>query len=58
MIWIFSVAGADAGTIVLGSLSAGGTLNPSRAIKLTLGEIMAGMAAIVLLAGSGGTDAI
>ena len=58
LVWIFFVAGADAGTIVLGSMSAGGALNPSRAIKLTWGAIMAGMAAILLLAGSGGIDAI
>jgi len=58
LVWIFFVAGADAGTIVLGSMSAGGALNPSRVIKLTWGAIMAGVAAILLLAGSGGTTAI
>ena len=30
LVWIFFVAGADAGTIVLGSMSAGGVLNPKR----------------------------
>ena len=57
MVCIFFVAGADAGTTVLGSMSAGGALYPSRAIKHTWGEIMAGMAAIPLFAGSGGIDA-
>ena len=33
-------------------------MNPSRAIKLTWGAIMVGMGAILLLAGSGGIDAI
>ena len=42
----------------MGSMSAGGALYPSRAIKHTWGEIMAGMAAIPLFAGSGGIDAI
>jgi choline-glycine betaine transporter len=43
------VAGADAGTIVLGSMS-GGVLEPSRLIKLTWGAIMAAtpFAAILL----------
>jgi hypothetical protein len=35
LVWIFFVAGADAGTIVLGSMSAGSVLNPKRLIKLT-----------------------
>ncbi len=56
LVWIFFVAGADAGTIVLGSMSAGGTPNPSTRIKLTWGAIMALVAAILLLAG--GLDAI
>jgi glycine betaine transporter len=56
LVWIFFVAGADAGTIVLGSMSAGGVLDPSRVIKLTWGAIMGGLAAILLLAG--GLDAL
>lgn len=55
LIWIFFVAGADAGTIVLGSMS-GGVLEPSRLIKLTWGAIMAALAAILLVAG--GLDAL
>ena len=34
---IFFVAGADAGTIVLGSMSAGGVLNPKRVISTSSG---------------------
>jgi glycine betaine transporter len=56
LVWIFFVAGADAGTIVLGSMSAGGVLDPKRAIKLTWGVIMGAIAAILLL--SGGLDAL
>jgi glycine betaine transporter len=55
LIWIFFVAGADAGTIVLGSMS-GGVLEPSRIVKLAWGAIMAALAAILLVAG--GLDAL
>ncbi len=55
LIWIFFVAGADAGTIVPGSMSSG-VLEPSRLIKLTWGAIMGLLAAILLLAG--GLDAL
>ena len=55
LIWIFFVAGADAGIIVLGSMSSG-ELEPSRTIKLTWGVIMGLLAAILLLAG--GLDAL
>jgi glycine betaine transporter len=58
LIFIFFVAGADAGTIVLGSMSAGGVLNPKTSIKLTWGVIMAALAAALLLAGGGGPDAL
>ncbi len=51
LVWIFFVAGADAGTIVLGSMSAGGVLNPKRVIKLTWGAIMGALAAILLVSG-------
>jgi glycine betaine transporter len=58
LVWIFFVAGADAGVIVLGSMSSGGVLNPKRVIKLTWGVIMAALAAILLLVGGGGSDAL
>ncbi|CAA9419765.1 MAG: High-affinity choline uptake protein BetT [uncultured Rubrobacteraceae bacterium] len=56
LVWIFFVAGADAGTIVLGSMSAGGAPDPKRRIKLTWGVIMGALAAILLLVG--GLDAL
>ena len=58
LVFIFFVAGADAGTVVLGSMSAGGVLNPKTSIKLTWGVIMAGLAVALLLAGGGGPDAL
>ena len=58
LIFIFFVAGADAGTVVLGSMSTGGVLNPKVAIKLTWGVVMALIAAVLLVAGGGGADAL
>ncbi|MET5013172.1 BCCT family transporter, partial [Burkholderia pseudomallei] len=58
LVWIFFVAGADAGTIVLGSMSSGGALNPKTWVKLTWGVIMAAFAAIMLAAGAGSTRGI
>jgi glycine betaine transporter len=55
LVWIFFVAGADAGTVVLGSMS-GGVLNPRVTVKLTWGVIMAALAAILLAVG--GLDAL
>ena len=51
VLWIFFVAGADAGTIVLGSMSTGGTREPRRWIKLSWGAAMAAIAGILLVAG-------
>jgi len=56
LIWIFFVAGADAGTVVLGSMSAGGVMDPKPFIKLTWGAVMAALAAILLA--SGGLNAL
>jgi glycine betaine transporter len=55
LIWIFFVAGADAGTVVLGSMS-GGVLDPRNMVKITWGVIMAAIAAILLAVG--GLDAL
>lgn len=55
LVWIFFVAGADAGTIVLGSMSSG-VVEPSRVTKLTWGTIMGALAAILLV--SGGLNAL
>ena len=52
LVWIFFVAGADAGTVVLGSMSVvGGQEEPTRFVKLVWGAVMAALAASLLLAG-------
>ena len=56
ILWIFFVAGADAGTVVLGELSAGGQRNPRTAIRLMWGALLAGIASILLM--TGGLDAL
>jgi glycine betaine transporter len=56
LVWIFFVAGADAGTVVLSSMSSRGELDPGRSAKLMWGVIMAGIAATLLIAG--GLDAL
>jgi glycine betaine transporter len=58
LLWIFFVAGADAGTIVLGSMSTGGVNDPSTTVKLAWGVAMAAFAAILLVAGGGGIEAV
>jgi glycine betaine transporter len=58
LLWIFFVAGADAGTIVLGSMSTGGVNDPSTTVKLAWGVAMAAFAAILLVAGQGGIEAV
>jgi len=51
VLWIFFVAGADAGTVVLGSMSTGGPQEPKRWIKLSWGLAMAAISGILLVAG-------
>lgn len=51
VLWVFFVAGADAGTVVLGSMSTGGPAEPKRWIKLAWGLAMAAIAGILLVAG-------
>ena len=51
LLWIFFVAGADAATIVLGSMSVGGVTDPRRLIRLVWGVVIAAFAAVLLLAG-------
>jgi glycine betaine transporter len=56
LVFIFFVAGADAGTIVLGRFTTGGMLSPSRVVQVIWGLVMGAFAAILLLAG--GLDAL
>jgi choline/carnitine/betaine transport len=54
LVAIFFVSGADAASIVMGSLSQRGTLEPSRAVVVFWGVVMGSVAAIMLLLGDEG----
>ena len=56
LVAIFFVSGADAASIVMGSLSERGTLEPSRWVVVFWGVVMGAVAAIMLLVG--GDDAL
>ncbi|SFD68223.1 glycine betaine transporter [Actinopolyspora alba] len=51
VLWVFFVAGADAGTVVLGELSTGGSANPKVWVRLLWGLLLAGVAAVLLVSG-------
>lgn len=51
VLWVFFVAGADAGTVVLGELSTGGSPNPKTWIRLLWGVLLAGVAGVLLASG-------
>jgi choline-glycine betaine transporter len=51
LVAIFFVSGADAASIVMGSLSERGTLSPSRTTVVFWGVVMGAVAAIMLLVG-------
>lgn len=51
VLWVFFVAGADAGTVVLGELSTGGSPNPKTWIRLLWGVLLAGVAGVLLVSG-------
>ncbi len=52
LVAIFFVSGADAASIVMGTLSERGTIEPSRRTVIFWGVVMGGVAAVMLLAGS------
>jgi len=56
LVFIFFVAGADAGTIVLGRFTTGGRLTPSKVVQVIWGLVMGSFAAVLLVAG--GLDAL
>jgi choline-glycine betaine transporter len=53
LVAIFFVSGADAASIVMGSLSERGTLAPSRPTVIFWGVVMGAVAAVMLLIGGG-----
>jgi choline/carnitine/betaine transport len=51
LVAIFFVSGADAASIVMGSMSEGGTLSPSRKTVIFWGVVMGAVAAVMMLVG-------
>ncbi|MEV0227257.1 BCCT family transporter [Streptomyces sp. NPDC050704] len=58
LVGIFFVSGADAASIVMGTLSQKGALEPGRFVVVFWGVVTGGVAAIMLLIGSGEADAL
>jgi choline/carnitine/betaine transport len=58
LVGIFFVSGADAASIVMGTLSQKGTLEPNRVVVIFWGALTGAVAAIMLLIGEGGTTAL
>ncbi|CAL9358942.1 Glycine betaine transporter BetP [Streptomyces sp. enrichment culture] len=58
LVGIFFVSGADAASVVMGSLSQRGALEPSRPVVVFWGVVTGAVAAIMLLVGSGQGDAL
>ncbi|MFJ8934240.1 BCCT family transporter [Streptomyces sp. NPDC102365] len=58
LVGIFFVSGADAASIVMGTLSQKGALEPGRFVVIFWGVVTGAVAAIMLLVGSGNGDAL
>ncbi|MET9560315.1 BCCT family transporter [Streptomyces tauricus] len=58
LVGIFFVSGADAASIVMGTLSQKGALEPGRFVVVFWGVVTGAVAAIMLLVGSGNGDAL
>ncbi|MCZ9348023.1 BCCT family transporter [Streptomyces sp. TRM76130] len=58
LVGIFFVSGADAASVVMGTLSQQGALEPSRLVVVFWGVVTGAVAAIMLLVGSGQGDAL
>ncbi|MGW2328716.1 BCCT family transporter [Streptomyces sp. NPDC001700] len=58
LVGIFFVSGADAASIVMGTLSQKGSFEPSRFVVIFWGVVTGGVAAVMLLVGGGGDDAL
>ncbi|MEU0287261.1 BCCT family transporter [Streptomyces sp. NPDC006147] len=58
LVGIFFVSGADAASVVMGTLSQKGSLEPSRWVVVFWGIVTGAVAAIMLLVGSGQGDAL
>jgi choline/carnitine/betaine transport len=58
LVSIFFVSGADAASIVMGTLSQGGSVHPKRNVVIFWGVLMGGVAVVMLLAGDGSANAL
>ncbi len=58
LVAIFFVSGADAASIVMGTLSSRGSIEPSRWVVVFWGVVMGAIAAIMLIIGAGEGDAL
>lgn len=58
VIALFFITSADSAAFVLGSMTSGGSLNPSFGLKILWGLLMAGTASVLLVSGGGGLDAL
>ncbi|RLL68324.1 BCCT family transporter [Streptomyces sp. Z26] len=58
LVGIFFVSGADAASIVMGTLSQEGTMEPSRPVVIFWGVLTGAVGAIMLLIGDGGDKAL
>ncbi|MFF8289742.1 BCCT family transporter [Streptomyces sp. NPDC016309] len=58
LVGIFFVSGADAASIVMGTLSQKGTFEPARFVVVFWGVVTGGVAAVMLLVGEGKGDAL
>ena len=58
LVAIFFVSGADAASIVMGTLSQRGSLEPSRGVVVFWGVLTGAVAAVMLLIGGGEGDAL
>jgi choline/carnitine/betaine transport len=58
LVAIFFVSGADAASIVMGTLSQRGTIHPTRNVVIFWGAVMGAIGAIMLLVGGGKGDAL
>jgi choline-glycine betaine transporter len=58
LVAIFFVSGADAASIVMGTLSERGAIEPKKPLVIFWGVLTGAVAAVMLLAGGGGADAL
>ncbi|MBB4909276.1 choline/carnitine/betaine transport [Actinophytocola algeriensis] len=58
LVSIFFVSGADAASVVMGTLSQGGSVHPKKPVVVFWGVLMGAVAIVMLLVGDGGGNAL